>query len=103
MAAQLKTFEKLVSVAGTAVQLSTVDNFVREVVVQALANTDNIFIGGSDVDSTNGLILTPLKSFTVSDMLTGRGEEEYINLKDIWIDAVVGGEGVRVMYIERSK
>lgn len=101
MAAQLKTLEKLVAVAGTAERLSTTSILVREVVVQALANTDNIFIGGSDVSSANGIILTPLKSFTVSDMLTGKGEEEYVNLKDIWIDAVVGGEGVRVLYLER--
>jgi len=101
MAAQLKTFSKNVAIAGTAERLSDVDLFVRELAIQAKLNVNNIYVGGSDVTAANGIALTPFKSFVLTDMVVGRGEEEYVNLKDVWINADTGGEGAIVLYVVR--
>ena len=101
MAVQLKTFDKNVTTAGTRVRLSDSDLWTREVVIQAKDNTDDLYVGGDDVSSSNGLILQPLKSFTISDLLL-KGTNEQFNLKDVWIDSVVNGDGVRVLYVDRD-
>jgi hypothetical protein len=83
---------KAVTSAGTAEPLKATSLGFLELTVQAEpTNTGNIFIGGSDVDSTNGLVLTPGASRTYSTP----GD-----LNDIYIDSAVDGEGVRYEYVE---
>jgi hypothetical protein len=75
--------KKTVTTAGTAVHLDDVD--CKSVSIKALAsNTGTIYVGGSDVDSTNGLELAAGESIDVA----------IDNVSRFYIDASVDGEGV---------
>jgi len=97
---KFKAFRKTVSTAGTREQLTTSDNAVLSVMIQALAsNTSYVYVGDNTVSSTNGMELAAGGFITISntdDSFPG-GE---ISLKDIWIDVAVNGEGVSYSYIE---
>lgn len=97
---RLATFSKDVTTAGTRVRLSSSDVFASEVEVFAKsANTGIIYLGGSDVSSTVGRPLDAGESFAIAKLgdIDGR-----INLKNVWIDSSVNGEGVIVTYINRN-
>lgn len=80
---------KNVTTAGTQVPLSATSIGIVEVTIQAkFANTNNIYVGNSDVSSTNGLVL--IAGATVT--LTGG------DLNDIYIDSDTNGEGVTFLY-----
>lgn len=85
----LKGALKLVTTAGTRVQLPTYA--CREVTIIAKkANTGVIYVGGIDVSSTvYGCPLDPKESVTLS----------VSNTNLVYIDASVSGEGVSYMAI----
>lgn len=96
---RLKTFAKNVTTAGTQVRLKTDDLFASEVEIFAkTANTGIIYLGDADVDSSSGRPLAAGQSFAIAKLgdIDGR-----VNLKNIWIDSSVNGEGVIVSYIQR--
>lgn len=78
---------KTVTTAGTAVQLPGAD--VGQVEVQALfANTGKIAVGGSGVSAVAG---------SEAGILLSAGQTQTVDvsdLKEVWIDATVSGEGV---------
>lgn len=76
---------RVVTAAGTQVTLTAASIPCREVVIQAkAANTDFIYVGGSDIAAGAGIQLDAREGVT-------------INIDDafkVWIDAGVNGEGV---------
>jgi len=88
------TTTKTVSTAGTAVQLATSNTWVRFVIVQSdYDNTGEVYVGGSDVSSDNGIILQPGDALAIS---LSRGNR--VNLADLYVDASADGQKVIVLY-----
>ncbi len=88
---------KVIASAGTPEQLSTASVSMRSVTIQALlTNTGNVAIGGPTVDVTpgsqRGAILAPGAATVVGST---EGEDD---LRDVWLDAAVTGEGVSYFY-----
>jgi hypothetical protein len=89
---------KVITAAGTAERLSTASVGMRTVTIQALiTNTGNIAIGGATVDVTpgseRGATLVPGAATVIGGSTEGEDD-----LRDIWIDAAVNGEGVSYFY-----
>lgn len=79
-----------VTTAGTAVQLTSTATACKSVVITAKgANTGNIFVGGTTVDSTRGKQLVPLQDI----------ELNIDDLSKVYIDSSVNGEGVIYVYV----
>jgi len=84
----LASAKKTVTTAGTQVQLGT--NTCKSVSVKALAsNTGVIYVGKSDVSSTDGYELATGESVDIAIDNTNR----------IWIDSSVNGEGVKYLWV----
>lgn len=84
LAVNVKSGVTNVATAGTRVALST--GKVTWVVIHAKSgNTNVIYVGGSDVDSTNGFILA-------ANQFTPRLPVN--DLSKIYLDSAVNGEGV---------
>lgn len=77
--------QKTVTAAGTAEALASSQALSAGVLIKALAdNTNNVYVGDSSVDSSNGFVLAA-------------GEEVFIeidNLASVYIDVDTNGEGV---------
>jgi len=85
----LTSAEKLVTTAGTSEALAA-SIAVKAVTIHALSgNTNDIFVGGSDVDSSNGFIMEPGDnlSFEIGDLAT------------VFLDVTTDGEGVRFLAV----
>lgn len=103
MASQVGSGRAVVTTAGTRVQLggagttmtpTTALSPVQRLVVRAIeTNTDEVVVGGSGVVAAaatrNGVALAPTQ-----DAL----ELDVDDLGDIWVDALVSGEGVCFLY-----
>lgn len=80
-----------VTTAGTRVQLTSTVTPCRLVNIFAKAgNTGNIFVGGSTVSSTRGMVLEQARStdwFPIDD------------LSKIYIDAAISSDGVQYAYV----
>lgn len=77
-----------VTTAGTQVQLSS--NECKSITVKALiTNTGKIYVGGSDVDSTNGFELNAGESMSI----------EISNTDKVWIDSSIDAQGVSYIYV----
>jgi hypothetical protein len=86
-----KLITKSVTTAGTAVPLSATPLGFKVAFIQAKeGNTNNIYAGSSDVDSTNGIVLTALATM---DLHGG-------DFSDIFIDSDTNGDGVNIFYEE---
>tara|TARA_Y100000310_G_scaffold109975_1_gene108448 strand:+ start:5892 stop:6185 length:294 start_codon:yes stop_codon:yes gene_type:complete len=86
--------EKTVTSAGTAETLVASQTLVQSVTMRAKrSNTTNIFLGDSDVDSSQN------DGFAPGDLIAiPAGEDGAIDLVGIWIDAATNGEGVDFWY-----
>ena len=63
-------------------------------------NTGSIYVGDSDVNSTNGMELTPGESIPITaDMVNGNTDELFP--ADIFIDTDTGGNVVRAKALRR--
>lgn len=85
------TGQKTVTTAGTRVQLTTTNTGTHTVVIRALlGNTAGakIYVGGSNVSSSNGLELGPGDAVTI---VTG-------NLANIYLDASTNTQSVSYLY-----
>ncbi len=84
---QVISSEAIVTTAGTAVALSG-SRRVKSVTIRAkAANTGQIYVGGSNVDSTVNDGLDASESVTFETV-------GWMELSDIYIDADTNGEGV---------
>lgn len=84
---------KTVTVAGTAERFAASSTTAKKVTIMAeLDNGDYVVIGGSDVVAAlatrKGIALSAGMSITL----------DIQDLYDLWIDAVVSGEGVSYIY-----
>ena len=85
LAATVYNGKKTVTTAGTALALAASTVLVHEVTVKALlANTNNIYVGSSSVDSANGYVLDSGESVTL----------KVANLATVFVDVDTNGEGV---------
>lgn len=81
---------KAVAVAGTAEKLIATVTPCKKVLITAKgANTGNIFVGGSTVDSTRGKQLVPLQDVEI----------EIDDLSKVYVDSSVNTEGVTYVYV----
>lgn len=98
-AAKYNSILVTVTTAGTAVPLSATELYSSHILIQAsTGNTNNIYVGGSDVDSTNGIALTPGSSISLGD-LQRKDMNEAIDLRQVYVDADTNGNTVRVGYV----
>lgn len=89
-----------VTTAGTRKQISTDSKACYAIVLQAnSSNTGKIYVGDSTVTSSNGIELSAGDSLTISPQSINGGSDTEINLTDVYIDAQVSGESVRVHYL----
>ena len=83
--------QKSVTTAGTRVQLSSVSYLIHSITIKAKSgNTGSIYVGASDVISTNGFILAAGEGISL----------DVDNLNDIWLDSSVNGEGVSYFFVK---
>lgn len=88
-----------VASAGTAVAVSATATPITSILIEAdRANTGNIFVGDSAVDSTNGTELTPGGS--ISYQSDEPQTDEFI-LSDFFVDAATNGDKARVHFTKR--
>ena len=81
--------QKTVTAAGTAEALAA-STSIHSVTIKALAgNTNNVYVGDSSVDSTNGFVLDSGESISL----------DIDNLADVYIDTDTNGEGVSFIYV----
>jgi hypothetical protein len=75
---------KTVAVAGTAEPIMTTNQYGYLIIKALASNTNDVYVGNSTVDSTNGYPLEAGESVAVA--LDG--------LQNVYLDAAVNGEGV---------
>jgi len=85
---------KVVATAGAHLALVTTSTPAEIVIIQAQTdNTSAVAVGGDEVDATvatgNGILLYAGDTITL----------EIDDLADVYIDALVSGEGVRYIYL----
>jgi hypothetical protein len=103
MSLKVSTFSKNVGTAGTRVQLSTTNLYASSLIIRAKsANTGVIYVGDSTVASSNGMFLAAGESNELSGPPTKHGIPLNFNLKNIYIDSSVNGEGVIVEYVSEG-
>jgi len=97
------TFKKAVTSAGTAEALVASSTLVINAVIQAeTSNTGTIFVGANDVDSDNGIELSAGNSVNIQVENPGLIGDLEIDLLDIFIDASVSTDGVKVLYYKKG-
>ena len=77
-----------VAVAGTAIALSGSVVIFKVIVKASLANSGDIYIGGSDVDTTSGVVLD------AGEVWVGTVN----NLNKIYVNATTSGDSVGFTY-----
>ena len=92
------------STAGVAIRVSSSsshsDRYCETAVVQAHpSNTGNIFVGGSDVSSSNGFVLEPGDAMNLGQFLDKR-RGAVLDLYNFWVVSSANNDVVRVL---RSK
>lgn len=76
--------QNTVAAAGTAEALAS-SQAVKSVTIKALSgNTGDIYVGNSDVDNTNGFVLSPGDTISM----------DIANLATVYIDSATNGDGV---------
>ena len=100
MSLLLKTFARIVTTAGTRVQLSTVSIPTTAFLIQANSNNAGlIYVGDVTVEAANSPYLTAGAVNSKEGQPVSRGVIQTFDLSKIYIDASVSGEGVKVEYI----
>lgn len=106
MANKLRTINKNTVTAGTAVALTASDIVVSEFSILAKkGNTGIIYVGDSTVTnststSVGGYPLAANESLGLGNLKDADGR---VNLKDIYLNSSVDGEGVHVIYVQRNQ
>lgn len=88
----------VVAVAGTPVQLSATELWVKSLIIQASpSNTDFIYIGDSIAQLQ---ALEPRRSLKIWGDEMDNGGTALLNLAEVYIDSLVSGESVTFLYLE---
>jgi large exoprotein involved in heme utilization and adhesion len=96
------TATETVDSAGTAQAVVTSEVMTHSVEVSALdANTGDIYVGGSNVSSTNTIGLSAGETVTITAPTTDKGPE-MLDLSTVFIDADTSTEGVSLMYLAKK-
>lgn len=102
----LKAFQKNVTTAGTAVQLTTTKIVGYGVRIKAkAANTGDILVGGDNtVSATTGYRLDAAEKIDSTELFGPESQDNAnamgIDLSQIWLNSTVNAEGVEVCYFE---
>jgi hypothetical protein len=100
---KVKSIAAAVTTAGTQVALAAAGTMARSCSIQAnSSNTGNIFVGGDDVNSTNGVVLEPGQAIELEPPTDAGGMHMDMDLGEIYIDSAVNGEAVRVIYFYKN-
>ena len=102
MPAKMKTLAPVtVTTAETAEQITALDIPSTGLIVQAnTVNAGLIYVGDSTVTSSNGMELEAGETFSITAEEIGSSNDEIV-LSDVWIDAQLDGDGVRIQYFGR--
>lgn len=103
MAIQLASIPPVaVASSNVAVPLIATVLWCTSATLQAEAtNVGNVYIGGSDVTSTNGAFVSAGESIEIAgDEINGRQEE--FDLSRVYINASTIGNGVRIIIFKRA-
>lgn len=106
--ATIGQIHKTVTTAGTPVQLSTTDLYVRQVWFQySFSNTGATgYVGNSAANAVAAkalVLVKPTATVPAPQLVLGtlqNNASPKINLKDIWVDASSNNDEVNVFYIE---
>lgn len=102
----LKSFQKNVTTAGTAVQLTTTKIIGYGVRIKAkAANTGDILVGSSSaVSTTTGYRLDAAEKIDATEMFGPEAQDAGvgIDLSQVWLNSTVNAEGVEVLYFETA-
>jgi hypothetical protein len=92
---------KTITTAGTRVQVSTTDLWVKKIIVAGhAANTGHIYLGTVAVSSSVGLQLKVGAPPIVIGDIEFSGKDDKFNLKNMYVDASVNGEKVSILYFQ---
>lgn len=92
----------VVTTAGTRVPLSLEARPLPSIVIQGnVTNKRNIYLGDSTVTRTNGIAIGPGETVEITGSEAGSATEELI-FSDLYIDADVSGESVRIAFFKRK-
>lgn len=98
MRANIKSIRKAVASAGTAVALVASKTNAEGAIIKADDdNTGSIYVGASDVSSSNGFRLKPGQAANLSDIFI-RGTNCQYDLSQIYVDADTSADHVDVLY-----
>lgn len=96
---QIRSGVKAVAAAGTAVPLAASKTFARKLRISAPAgNTGVVYLGDSNVDSTNGYVLAAGGTLPLEDMLGSTDERVVVDLNTIYVDAANNDDSVTFVY-----
>jgi hypothetical protein len=99
---KIGTAVQAVAAAGTAEPIAA-SKLVRSINIQANPNNvGDVYIGASDVDSSNGIILEPGQTMELESPVDAGGMHMDLDLAEIFVDAANNGDSVRVVFFERS-
>lgn len=100
MPVPVDSFLKTVSTAGSQEVLTSSTIYVSRAIFKGLAgNSNNVYIGGSDVSSVKYPI--DANEVVIIDAPSGPGGVVIgFNLADVWVDVDTNGEGLDVMYVQ---
>ncbi|NIO44974.1 MAG: hypothetical protein GTN36_05485 [Candidatus Aenigmarchaeota archaeon] len=91
-----------VTSAGTAVPFSSTSKVVRSINIQAdVNNVGNVFIGSSDVDSTNGIELAPGNTMSIEAPMMGMSGADDLDLNNWYVDAANSNDSIRIVSMIR--
>ena len=93
---------KVVTTAGTRVQLSATHRPVRKIIISAFTNNTNpVTVGSVDVigalATREGIPVAPVAAASVK-ICESQVEFCDIDLFDIWLDSITSGEGITYTY-----
>lgn len=90
-----------VTTAGTRVQVSSSDLWVKKIIVRGhAANTGHIYLGTVAVSSSVGLQLKVGDPPIVIGDLEIEGKDDLFNLKNMYVDSSVNGEKLSILYFQ---
>lgn len=92
--------QRTCSVAGTAIRVAgssvNSDRYCDTAVIQAHpSNTGNIFVGGSDVSSSNGFVLEPGDAINLAQFIDKK-RGAVLDLYNFWVVSATNNDVIRV-------